>query len=120
MVYKDEKILMELTENCPVLNICQIGKDYCFILYISKANASLWISEKTNLLAYTLSDGTLGVYATDEGVRLWRIKSKNRTTSLDSFDLLGTRRYQLIVGWDSGKVKAMAVGFSAFQNNSLS
>lgn len=35
---------------------------------------------------------------------MWRIKSKNKGTSLASYDLLGTGRHQLIVGWDSGKV----------------
>lgn len=74
-------------------------------------------------MAYTVNDGTLGVY--DESVRLWRIKvedlfilkrtdqevaflyyfqSKTRGTALTSFDLLGTGTYQLIIGWESGKV----------------
>lgn len=62
------------------------------------------ISGRSNLLAYTLNDGTLGVY--DETVRLWRIKSKARGTALTSYDLLGTGTYQLIIGWESGKVNS--------------
>lgn len=54
------------------------------------------------MLAYTLIDGSLGIY--DDSLRMWRIKSKNKGTSLASYDLLGTGRHQLIVGWDSGKV----------------
>lgn len=60
------------------------------------------IIEKLNLLAYTLNDGSLGVY--DETIRLWRIKSKNKGTSLASYDLLGSGRHQLIVAWGNGKV----------------
>lgn len=58
--------------------------------------------EKTALFAYTLIDGSLGIY--DDSIRLWRVKSKNKGTSLSSYDLLGTGRNQLVVGWDSGKV----------------
>lgn len=47
-------------------------------------------------------DGSLGVY--DDSLRLWRIKSKSKGTSLTSYDLLGTGRHQLVVGWDSGRV----------------
>lgn len=82
-MYKDETILFEITENACIINVCQI----------ERAN---------NLIAYTLTDGSLGVY--DETVRLWRIKSKNKSTSLASFDLLGTGRNQLIVAWENGKV----------------
>lgn len=57
-----------------------------------------------------------------ESIRLWRIKvvndetanvkktenfrlqSKSKGTSLASFDLLGSGKNQLIVGWESGRV----------------
>lgn len=58
--------------------------------------------DKTHLFAFTLYDGSLGIY--DDSLRVWRIKSKNKGTSLASYDLLGTGRHQLVVGWDSGKV----------------
>ena len=55
-----------------------------------------------NHLAYTVDNGTIGVY--EENVRLWRIKSKHRPTAMLSYDLLGMGTQQLLTGWDSGKI----------------
>lgn len=62
-VFKNEAQLFEITENTNVVQITQIGK--------------------TNLLAYSLSDGTLGVY--NENVRLWRIKVSGQQICLVKF-----------------------------------
>lgn len=43
--------------------------------------------DRSHWFAYTLADGTLGVY--EEATRLWRIRSKNRVTALASYNLLG-------------------------------
>lgn len=78
------------------------SKSICTLTITDSNFCYTHFAEKSNLLAYTLNDGTLGVY--DETVRLWRIKSKNKATSVASFDLLGTGKHQLIVGWENGKV----------------
>lgn len=79
-IYKNDKFLRELNENGPVTGIVQIGQ----------------------LLAFLLSNGTVGVY--EEYVRLWRIKSKCRATSAVQYDLLGTGQSQIVVGWENGKI----------------
>ncbi|XP_037037764.1 Bardet-Biedl syndrome 2 protein homolog [Bradysia coprophila] len=82
MIYDGDALLMEFTENSAVKHICQV--------------------DKNSFLAYALIDGTIGVYR--ESIRLWRIKSKSKGTSLASFDLLGSGKNQLIVGWESGRI----------------
>lgn len=62
MVYKDEKILMELTENSAVLNICQIGRVAYFLYsiyvhcnYYSATNLSFYY-KAVSFLKYTELD----------------------------------------------------------------
>lgn len=88
--------------------------------------------DKNSFLAYALTDGTIGVYR--ESIRLWRIKvvriegtnkhlkskslflqSKSKGTSLASFDLLGSGKNQLIVGWESGRVSSTNINL--FKNH---
>lgn len=79
-IYKNDKFLRELNENCPVKKIVPVG----------------------SLLTFILRNGTVGVY--EEHVRLWRIKSKSCATSAAPYDLLGTGQLQIILGWESGKI----------------
>ncbi|KAJ8947859.1 hypothetical protein NQ318_010005 [Aromia moschata] len=60
-----------------------------------------------NRFAYSVSNGTVGVYEQD--VRLWRIKSKNIAISLHPYDLLGQSTVQLVIGWSNGKIDCRAV-----------
>lgn len=64
--------MIEITENASVSYICQIGKNFFEKKFAIFSIISYCILEKYQLLAYSLDDGTLGVY--DETVRLWRIK----------------------------------------------
>ncbi|CAG9764410.1 unnamed protein product [Ceutorhynchus assimilis] len=52
--------------------------------------------------AYSVSNGTVGVYEKD--IRLWRVKSKNFAVAMHEYDLLGQSSTQLITGWSNGKV----------------
>ena len=79
-IYKQDKFVRELNENGPVKKIVGIG----------------------SLLAFILSNGTVGVY--EEHVRLWRIKSKSCATCAAPYDLLGTGQMQIVLGWESGKI----------------
>lgn len=80
-VYSGEQLLYEFTESGAIQNLSQLGNQQ---------------------IAYTVMSGTVGVY--EENLRLWRIKSKNRATSISSYDLLGMGSQQLITGWDNGKI----------------
>lgn len=80
-IFKGEQILFDFSESGSVQNLIHLG---------------------TNQIAYTVNNGTVGVY--EEGVRLWRIKSKNRATTISSYDLLGMGTPQLITGWENGKI----------------
>lgn len=80
-IYKQDKFLKDLNENAPVRQIAPLG---------------------SQLLAFILKNGTVGVY--EEYVRLWRIKSKSCATCLTTYDLLGTGSQQIIIGWESGKI----------------
>lgn len=80
-IYKQDNFIKELNENAAVKQIAPLG---------------------TQLLAFILKNGTVGVY--EEHVRLWRIKSKTCATCLASYDLLGTGSLQIILGWESGKI----------------
>lgn len=84
-------------------------------------------SDTSGLLAYSLEDGTVGMY--NEGIRLWRIKvirhdrnhsiwydwiifyfqSKSKGLSMACYDLVGTGNLQLIIGWKSGKVSKQQI-----------
>ncbi|KAF7277987.1 hypothetical protein GWI33_008983 [Rhynchophorus ferrugineus] len=59
-----------------------------------------------NRFAYSVSNGTVGVY--ENSLRLWRIKSKNFAVSMHRYDLLGQSTQQLITGWSNGKIDCRA------------
>lgn len=80
-VYRDEQLIQEFVESGVIQNLIHLGPQQ---------------------FAYTVNNGTVGVY--EENVRLWRIKSKNRACSLSCYDLLGTGTPQLITGWNNGKL----------------
>ncbi|EFA06343.1 Bardet-Biedl syndrome 2 protein homolog [Tribolium castaneum] len=60
-----------------------------------------------NRFAYSVSNGTVGVY--DQDVRLWRVKSKHFAISMQSYDLLGQGSTQLITGWSNGKIDCRSI-----------
>ncbi|KAJ8927775.1 hypothetical protein NQ314_019724 [Rhamnusium bicolor] len=60
-----------------------------------------------NRFAYSVSNGTVGVYEQD--IRLWRVKSKNFAIAMHSYDLLGQSSMQLITGWSNGKIDCRSV-----------
>nr|XP_023024753.1 Bardet-Biedl syndrome 2 protein homolog [Leptinotarsa decemlineata] len=60
-----------------------------------------------NRLAYSVSNGTIGVYEQD--VRLWRVKSKHFAISIHFYDLLGQSFPQLITGWSNGKMDCRSI-----------
>ncbi|KAJ8925470.1 hypothetical protein NQ315_009304 [Exocentrus adspersus] len=60
-----------------------------------------------NRFAYSVSNGTVGVYEQD--VRLWRVKSKNFAIAMHPYDLLGQSSMQLITGWSNGKIDCRAI-----------
>ncbi|KAK9738481.1 Ciliary BBSome complex subunit 2, N-terminal [Popillia japonica] len=60
-----------------------------------------------NKFAYSVSNGTIGVY--DQDVRLWRVKSKNFAISIYNYDLLGKGTAQLITGWSNGKIDCRCI-----------
>ena len=53
---------------------------------------------------YALANGTVGVY--EKTTRWWRIKSKNNSTCIGSYDLDGDGVNELITGWSNGKLDA--------------
>ena len=53
------------------------------------------------LYGYTLDNGTVGVY--NNCSRVWRVKSKNKSTSVRAFDLDGDGVKELCTGWANGK-----------------
>ncbi|KAJ3649377.1 hypothetical protein Zmor_021125 [Zophobas morio] len=60
-----------------------------------------------NRFAYSVSNGTVGVYEQD--VRLWRVKSKHFSISMQNYDLLGQGSTQLITGWSNGKIDCRSI-----------
>ncbi|XP_017768164.1 PREDICTED: Bardet-Biedl syndrome 2 protein-like [Nicrophorus vespilloides] len=85
-VYKGDRLLAEQTETEVVTGLAALPD---------------------NRFAYSVSNGTVGVYEQD--IRLWRVKSKNFAISLFSYDLLGQGHSQLITGWSNGKVDCRSI-----------
>jgi Bardet-Biedl syndrome 2 protein len=53
------------------------------------------------LYGYSLDNGTVGVY--NNCSRVWRVKTKNRSTAMQAFDLDGDGVKELCTGWANGK-----------------
>lgn len=72
-IYQHDSLLMEFFENSCVIQLAKIGKrllaDVSFLIQMINC---LCVSDNTSLFAYTLDDGTVGVY--NENIRLWRVK----------------------------------------------
>uniref|UniRef100_A0A0A9WZM5 Bardet-Biedl syndrome 2 protein n=2 Tax=Lygus hesperus TaxID=30085 RepID=A0A0A9WZM5_LYGHE len=62
------------------------------------------VALKDNRFAYSLANGTIGVY--DRMNRAWRVKSKNAPVCLAAYDIDGDGIPELITGWSNGKVDA--------------
>lgn len=78
-VYRNEDIISEITETARVMFLKSI---------------------QGNKFAYGLANGTVGVYAGKE--RLWRVKTKNKATSLFSYDLDNDGVEEVFSGWNNG------------------
>lgn len=104
-IYQNDSLLMEFFENSSVIQLSKIGECLsCPTVVCLPTAKCLCVADNSNLFAYTLDDGTVGVY--NENIRLWRVKSKTKGMSMSTFDLLGTGSLQLVIGWESGKVKS--------------
>ncbi|OQR96281.1 bardet-Biedl syndrome 2 protein [Achlya hypogyna] len=57
-----------------------------------------------HLFGYALDNGTVGVYKGKH--RVWRVKSKNVPTSINSFDINGDGDKEIVIGWSNGKFEA--------------
>ncbi|KAG5341289.1 BBS2 protein, partial [Acromyrmex charruanus] len=86
-----------------------------FEIRVQKKDTTLWETKETAAIvvftdlpnrqfAYALENGTIGVY--EAGQRLWRVKSKHKVISVNTFDINGDSVLELITGWSSGKVDA--------------
>ncbi|KMQ98241.1 bardet-biedl syndrome 2 protein [Lasius niger] len=86
-----------------------------FEIRVQKEDTMLWETKETAAIvaltdlsnrqfAYAVDNGTIGVY--EAGQRLWRVKSKHKVISVETFDINGDGAPELITGWSSGKVDA--------------
>ncbi|CAF1175599.1 unnamed protein product [Rotaria sordida] len=80
-VFREDQLIAEMQESEIVVSICPL------------INAKF---------AYALSNGTVGMY--ERSNRIWRIKSRNIATVLQTFDVDGDGIDELVTGWSSGKV----------------
>ena len=80
-VFQHEELLHEITEADKVTLLSPIGN--------------------TSKFAYGLANGTVGVY-TGVNNRLWRVKTKNKVTALESYDLDMDGVPEIFSGWDNG------------------
>lgn len=72
-VYLNDSLLSEFFENSSVIQVSRIGEaGISLIILFAYFITIITHSDASSLLAYSLNDGTVGVY--NEGVRLWRIK----------------------------------------------
>lgn len=81
-VFKQDAITSELRETDLITGLCTLGPQ---------------------MYAYSLSNGTVGVYQTN-GERLWRIKSKNLAVCLLGVDVNNDGQMELLTGWSNGKL----------------
>jgi len=82
-VFKQDEIVAEMSETEAISALCPL---------------------RGSRFAYSLANGTVGVYENEN--RQWRIKSKNQAVTMCSFDLDGDGVPELIAGWSNGKVDA--------------
>lgn len=82
--YKNEKLVGEITEADKVTHLHSL---------------------EANKFSYGLSNGTVGVYE-NANRRVWRVKTKNKVTSLVSYDLDGDGVLEVISGWSNGNISA--------------
>ncbi|XP_077966943.1 BBSome complex member BBS2-like isoform X2 [Styela clava] len=80
-VFQEDEIISEVSENDTVTGLSPISG---------------------SRFAYTLANGTVGVY--DRTARYWRVKSKSQVMAIHYFDINGEGEPELITGWSSGKI----------------
>lgn len=66
------------------------------------------VGSKPGRFAYSLSNGTVGMYQEQE--RAWRFKSKNQCTSLATCDMDFDGVDEVLCGWNNGKLDVRADG----------
>ena len=94
-IFKNEDIISEVSEAEKVSFLCPIqGSKY----------------------AYGLNNGTVGVY-NGNNTRLWRVKTKNKVTALESFDMDSDGVPEIITGWGTGlfNVRRLDTGETIFK-----
>jgi len=85
-IFNGDAIIGEISENEAVTHLCKIS---------------------ATKFGYGLVNGTVGVY--DGSTRIWRIKSKQRITSMQCFDVTGDGNDELVCGWSNGKIDARSM-----------
>ncbi|KAK6620400.1 hypothetical protein RUM44_006801 [Polyplax serrata] len=95
-IFKNEDLTHEITETQVVTHLLNVGD---------------------GLFAYTLANGTVGVYERQN--RLWRVKSKNQAMCLYKYDINGDGNLELITGWEGGKIdgRHIKTGEVLFKDN---
>jgi len=81
-VFRDEEVIHEFTESDRVVGLASLDQGH---------------------FAYTLANGTVGVY--QNLARAWRVKSRHKPTAVLGFDLDGDGVAEVISGWDNGKIE---------------
>ena len=74
------------------------------VVEADRVNALANVSTNATNFAYSLDNGTLGVY--DKDRRVWRVKSKNRPQCIAAYDIDGDGEDEVVSGWSNGKVEA--------------
>mmetsp|Transcript_5177 Transcript_5177/g.4668 ORF Transcript_5177/g.4668 Transcript_5177/m.4668 type:complete len:749 (-) Transcript_5177:13-2259(-) len=68
---------------------------------ITEADKILYLKKLTfNRFIYGLSNGTVGVYNGLTNTRLWRVKTKNKVTAINTIDIDGDMK--VLIGWSNG------------------
>lgn len=95
-IFQQEEVISETSETEKVIHLTAIQK---------------------TKYGYGLGNGTVGVY--DRSTREWRVKSKNKVTSMGSFDLDSDGVPELLSGWSNGRldVRSSKNGDLVFRDN---